>query len=220
MANALTAIRLLLAYPFAFSMTKEDTPHTVFAAVAMVVAIATDLLDGPIARKRGTATAFGGTLDHATDFVFVTGGLAGGAMRGAFPWTLPLLITTAFAQYVIDSYWLHRRHQLRGSRLGRYNGILYFAPLCGDILIRLGLSFLRPLLLPVVWLLVGSTLLSIGQRLLMSGRLLIERSSRPLEKDQTDGGVKEDKEIVLNERERRHLTRSVWKEHNPEQDRN
>lgn len=165
MANLLTAVRLALAVPFALFIAKEDTAYAPLAALAMAIAIATDLLDGRVARRRRTASAWGGTFDHTADFLFVTGGLAAGAARGVFPWILPLLVTAAFAQYVIDSYWLHRQRTLRASRLGRYNGILYFVPLCGDILVRLGLAAVRPLLLPIAWTLVASTLLSMADRL-------------------------------------------------------
>lgn len=165
MANALTAIRLLLAVPFALYMARGDERSAIFALVAWVVASITDFLDGPIARRRGTVTAWGGTFDHASDFLFVTSGLFAGAFRGAFPWILPILITAAFAQYVIDSYWIHRHTKLRGSKLGRYNGILYFVPSLMDILIRLGIRFLDPLLTILVWILILSTLVSMGQRL-------------------------------------------------------
>src|ERR1700732_974225 len=159
MANALTALRLLLVAPFAFFMSKGDVRFAVFALVVWVVALITDFLDGPIARHRGTVTALSGTFDHTTDFLFVTSGLFAGAFRGVFPWILPILIVAAFSQYVIDSYWIHRHAKLRGSKLGRYNGILYFAPSIMDILIRLGLGFLDPLLTILVWLLVLTTLL-------------------------------------------------------------
>ncbi|HEX6896041.1 MAG TPA: CDP-alcohol phosphatidyltransferase family protein, partial [Bryobacteraceae bacterium] len=128
MANTLTAIRLLLVLPFAFFMAKGDRSSAILALLAWAVALITDFLDGPIARRRGTVTAVSGTFDHATDFVFVTAGLFAGATRHAFPWLLPIVITAAFAQYVIDSYWIHRHAKLRGSKLGRYNGILYFVP--------------------------------------------------------------------------------------------
>ena len=57
MANALTAVRLLLVLPFAYFMTKVDERSATLALAAWVVAVITDLLDGPIARKRGTVTA-------------------------------------------------------------------------------------------------------------------------------------------------------------------
>src|SRR5215468_4619515 len=156
MANALTAVRLLLVVPFALYMSQGDERSAIIALFAWVVALITDFLDGPIARLRGSVTAWSGTFDHTSDFLFVTSGLFAGALRGAFPWILPILITAAFAQYVIDSYWVHRHTKLRGSKLGRYNGILYFVPSIMDILIRLGLRFLEPLLAILVWLLILS----------------------------------------------------------------
>src|ERR1700686_3912099 len=102
MANVLTALRLLLVVPFAFFMTKGDVRFAVFALVVWVVALITDFLDGPIARRRGTVTALSGTFDHTSDFLFVTCGLFAGALRGVFPWILPVLITAASPQYFID----------------------------------------------------------------------------------------------------------------------
>jgi CDP-diacylglycerol--glycerol-3-phosphate 3-phosphatidyltransferase len=168
MANAFTAIRLLLVIPFAFFMTKGDVRFAIFALVVWAVALLTDFLDGPIARRRGTVTGWSGTFDHTTDFLFVTSGLFAGAYRGVFPWILPVLIVAAFSQYVIDSYWIHRHAKLRGSKLGRYNGILYFVPTCMEIVIRLGARFLQPLLTILVWALIVSTLVSMAQRLMLS----------------------------------------------------
>ena len=165
MANALTALRVLLAVPFAFLMTRSDPWFAGAAAIVFVTAIMTDLLDGVVARRRGTDTSAGGVFDHAADCLFVTAGLAAGAVRGVFPWVLPLLVPAAFAQYVVDSYWGHRGGALRTSGLGRWNGILYFAPLGGDVLVRLGLDALRPVVGVVAWALVLSTVISMAERL-------------------------------------------------------
>ena len=165
MANTLTATRLLLVLPFAYLMARGGADHAALGALILLAAIATDLLDGRVARRRGTATRAGGAFDHAADFLFVSSGLAAGASRGAFPWILPILVALAFAQYAADSYWLHRDRGLRTSRLGRYNGILYFAPLGGDILVRLGLPWLQPAVTAVAWVLVASTVLSMAERL-------------------------------------------------------
>jgi len=181
MANALTAVRLLLVVPFVFFMARGDVRSAAFALVAWVVALATDFLDGPIARRRDTVSALSGTFDHTTDFLFVTSGMFAGAFRGAFPWILPVCITAAFAQYVIDSYWIHRQTKLRGSKLGRYNGMLYFVPPLIEILIRMGVRFLQPVLTILVWALVLSTLVSMGQRL-MFRRLPEHLASRSPEK--------------------------------------
>lgn len=167
MANVLTALRLLLVVPFALFMGKGDVRSAGFALIVWVVALTTDFLDGPIARRRRTVTAWSGTFDHTTDFLFVTSGLFAGAVRGAFPWILPILIVAAFSQYVVDSYWIHRQSKLRGSKLGRYNGMLYFVPTAMESIVRLGARWLQPLLTILVWALVLSTLVSMGQRLML-----------------------------------------------------
>ena len=175
-AHALTALRLLLAAPFAFWMSRDDATSAWLAAAAIVVAIATDLADGAVARRRGQASAAGRAFDHTSDFLFVTGGLYGGALRGAFPMLLPVLITVAFVQYVVDSYLLRRQRQLVMSSLGRWNGVLYFVPVCGDVLWRtgildaIGLGVLAPLVGWIAWALVLSTVASIGDRLLALSR--------------------------------------------------
>lgn len=166
MANALTALRLLLVLPFGILMaTGAGGPAAALSAVVFIVAVATDLLDGRVARRTNTATAFGGKFDHVSDVLFVMSGLIGGARRSAFPWVLPVLVATAFCQYFIDSRWLTPHRGLRKSQLGRYNGILYFVPLGGDILVRLGVWFVQPLVLLVCWALVVSTVVSMCQRL-------------------------------------------------------
>lgn len=165
MANALTAARVLLAVPFAFLMARGDAWSAALAGLMLLAAIATDLLDGLLARRRGTATAGGRLFDHTADCLFVTTGLAAGAFRGVFPWILALLVAAAFTQYVADSYWGYRGRALRTSTLGRWNGILYFVPLGGDVLVRLGLRTLGPVVTVLAWVLVVSTVISMGERL-------------------------------------------------------
>jgi CDP-diacylglycerol--glycerol-3-phosphate 3-phosphatidyltransferase len=165
MANTLTAVRLLLVLPFAVLMTREDARSAVLGALVLAAAIATDVLDGLVARNRGRATAMGGVFDHAVDCLFVTSGLAAGAVRGAFPWVLPVLVAAAFLQYVADSYWIHRDRALRTSGLGRWNGILYFAPLAGDVVARAGVPGIGPAVTVLAWMLVISTLFSMAERL-------------------------------------------------------
>ena len=129
MANALTAIRLALALPVAVALARPELLAPGVVALLLCLAIATDYLDGRIARATGTASAKGQLFDHGTDCLFVTAGLTGAAMTGLVTPMLPALIPVAFGQYVVDSYVWHRQRQLRASLLGRWNGILYFVPL-------------------------------------------------------------------------------------------
>ena len=129
MAHLLTGIRLGLALPLAVAFARPDRLAAGLVAALLAAAIASDWLDGVVARRRGTASARGQLFDHTTDCVFVTAGLTGAALAGGVPPALPALIAAAFGQYVIDSYWLHRAKRLRMSNVGRWNGIGYFVPL-------------------------------------------------------------------------------------------
>jgi phosphatidylglycerophosphate synthase len=167
-AHLLTGLRLLIVVPAALAFAGAAA---LLPAILVAVAIGTDYYDGVLARKLGTASPAGRLFDHSTDFLFVTGGLSGASAAGVVPVVLPLVIAIAFTQYVVDSYFLHREKQLRMSRLGRWNGILYFAPLVIIALSRLpGASALEGALLALAavtsWALVLSTMASIVDRAL------------------------------------------------------
>jgi phosphatidylglycerophosphate synthase len=183
MADALTGLRLALALPFAWALRGEDLAAALWAGLILAVAIATDVLDGRLARRAGTVSRYGRAFDHTADVLFVTAGLVALASRGVVPWLLPVLVALAFAQYVVDSYVLHREHDLRMSALGRWNGILYFVPLVGDVLVRTVLGFASALLPLIAWALVATTLLS------MTDRLLALRRSRQTARGSPSAGT-------------------------------
>ena len=171
MAHALTAVRLLLIAPIATGFAQPHLIGATTLAGLLCVAIATDAFDGPVARMTGTASAAGQVFDHTTDCLFVACGLIGAAFVGQAPWVLPVLVITAFTQYVLDSYFLHRQKQLRMSTLGRLNGILYFVPLVLLASARLPLfDLLEPLLRTcsslLAYALIASTLVSMADRAL------------------------------------------------------
>jgi len=162
MANLLSSLRLALVLPF-FWLVLARSP---WAAVLFSFAIASDLADGPLARRRGTVSALGRSLDHAADFCFVSAGLFAAAWRDALPMVLPLAVIVAFAQYALDSHLAHGERGLRMSALGRWNGVLYFVPLGGVCLSDLGVTGLGPPTRAFAWLLVASTAGSIADRAL------------------------------------------------------
>lgn len=161
-ANGLTALRLLAA-PALAAAVLAPLPWPALGLFGL--AVATDLLDGRVARRWGEVTPLGGLLDHATDAAFVSLGLGALALRGEVPGALPCLVAVAFLQYALDSRVAAGR-PLRASGLGRANGIAYFA-LLGVPLVReaLGLAFPGPSVVGgLAWLLVVSTLLSMLDR--------------------------------------------------------
>ena len=169
MANALTAVRLALALPVTVALARPELLAPGVVALLIGLAIVTDSLDGPVARRQGTASASGMLFDHCTDCFFVTSGLTGVVIGGSITPILPALIPFAFGQYVVDSYVWHRQRQLRASFLGRWNGILYFAPIVLVAASRLPFppgfaSLLRLAAGALVYLLVASTVVSMLDR--------------------------------------------------------
>jgi len=169
MAHLLTAVRLGLAPPLAVAFARPDFLDAGLVAVLLAVALATDYVDGIVARRRGTASAAGQLFDHATDCLFVTAGLSGAALAGAVPPALPVLVAVAFGQYVFDSYLVHRQKRLRMSTIGRWNGIGYFVPLVLLAAARLEVApvltaALAPAARLTAYALIVSTLVSIADR--------------------------------------------------------
>ncbi len=169
MAHLLTAVRLALVLPVALALARPTFLSGALLAGLLGVAIASDYFDGKVARRRGTASAGGQVFDHGTDWLFVTAGATGAGMAGLVPFALPVLVTVAFGQYVIDSYVVHRQKRLRMSAIGRWNGVFYFAPLVVLAAARLEVwPWLTAALLMVARLisyaLIVSTLVSIVDR--------------------------------------------------------
>ena len=87
--NALTAARALLVIPVIGLIAIGDAP---LALLVFIGAAATDALDGPLARRRGT-TAFGAALDPLADKILVVGALAALALQGIAPaWAVVLIL--------------------------------------------------------------------------------------------------------------------------------
>jgi phosphatidylglycerophosphate synthase len=168
-ANLLTALRLLLVVPAALAFAQPEFMTPLLLVTLLGIAIATDFADGIVAHRTGTASPRGQLFDHTTDFLFVTSGLAGATIAGQGTALLPIVIVVAFSQYVLDSYFLHRKKQLHMSFLGRWNGTLYFVPLVLVAVSRLDLvaGVAEPfstLIIIVSYLLVLSTIASIVDR--------------------------------------------------------
>ena len=170
LANGISLARLVAAPLSLAAVLAGNWP---LAAGLFVVAVVTDFIDGPVARRRGTASRTGGVVDHTADAVYVTLTLwaityAEAQVRvDLVPGILPLFIALAFLQYLLDSKVLAGQ-PLRTSQLGRINGIAYFV-ITGVVLIRNALEL--DWLLPgeaIYWtclVILVSTLLSMFDRL-------------------------------------------------------
>jgi CDP-diacylglycerol--glycerol-3-phosphate 3-phosphatidyltransferase len=98
-ANALTAARLALVPAFAFALAvsargdaDSEARWRLIAAGLFAVAIATDYLDGALARGRGIETPLGAFLDPLADKALTGVAFVGLALTGLAPWWGVLLI--------------------------------------------------------------------------------------------------------------------------------
>jgi len=162
LANSLSLSRLIIA-PLAAWVAISGWWLT--ASCFLLIAIFSDLFDGPIARKKGQESAFGGLLDHTCDAFLVAVLLFVLNKTHGIPILLPILVVGSFLQYVLDSKALSG-HKLRTSLLGRSNGIAYYvlASICifsGAV----GIFQLDKVLIICAWILIASTLASMSERL-------------------------------------------------------
>lgn len=98
--------------------------ETMWLAVVYTSAVATDFLDGKIARRLGTASRGGATLDLVADVSFNAGALSAAAALGKVgPW-VPAMVALLGARFL-----LRRRAnvQLTKDRFGHFAGVAFYA---------------------------------------------------------------------------------------------
>ena len=165
-ANALTGFRFA-AVPVLVVAIHADAAWAATAVFAL--AVASDIADGIVARRYGEQSGLGRLIDHAADAVFVTAGAAALAHARVLPPLLPTLIAASFLQYALDAK-IAKASGPRPSRLGRWNGIAYYVIVAIPIVRNaLGVDWPEPaLVMALGWLLIGSTLVSMGDRMIGS----------------------------------------------------
>jgi CDP-diacylglycerol--glycerol-3-phosphate 3-phosphatidyltransferase len=93
--NIITVVRILLAPVFFWMLLADggsDTPLRYAAAALFIVAIATDGVDGHIARSRNQVTDLGKLLDPIADKILTGAALVGLSILGELPWWVTVII--------------------------------------------------------------------------------------------------------------------------------
>ena len=162
LANSLSLSRLFIAPVIAWIILSD---RWLTASFFLLLAILSDLLDGPIARKKGQETSTGGLLDHSCDALLMAVLLFVLNKTHGIPLLLPILVLGSFLQYVLDSKALSG-HKLRTSFLGRSNGIAYYVlPSMCIFSQAAGIDQLDKFFIIFAWILIASTLVSMSERL-------------------------------------------------------
>jgi CDP-diacylglycerol--glycerol-3-phosphate 3-phosphatidyltransferase len=93
--NAITVVRILLAPVFIWMLLADDGADGTLrwaAAGLFILAIATDGIDGAIARKHGLVTELGKLLDPIADKILTGGALVALSLLGELPWWVTVVV--------------------------------------------------------------------------------------------------------------------------------
>jgi CDP-diacylglycerol--glycerol-3-phosphate 3-phosphatidyltransferase len=94
-ANIITVVRILLAPVFVFLLLQDDSDMGAVrwvAAILFIVAIATDGIDGYIARRNNLITDLGVLLDPIADKILTLGALVALSILGELWWWMTIII--------------------------------------------------------------------------------------------------------------------------------
>lgn len=109
LANALSLSRIALALPLLYSLHRGDE-MTATTVGLLLLAAATDLGDGFVARRLGQVSRTGKMLDPLSDKVFLTCLLGGLVAWGDFPaWLLAMLLLRDLVIVAAGTYLLRSR---------------------------------------------------------------------------------------------------------------
>jgi phosphatidylglycerophosphate synthase len=123
-ADALSVMRLVLAAAMPFALARGG----VLPLLAWGLAALSDYVDGPLARRTGTASLRGALLDTSADVAFVLGGLGMAAALGLVSWIVPASIGLSVGAYMAASARPGPAgRRLARSRLGHAAGVLNYS---------------------------------------------------------------------------------------------
>ena len=107
--NVISAFRIAMIPVFVALILDEDT--TTAGLIVFGVVVATDWVDGTIARRTGQVSDLGKVLDPVADRLAIAAGIIALAIRGVFPvWAAAAILVRDVVVLVVGLVVLTRRH--------------------------------------------------------------------------------------------------------------
>jgi len=125
--NLITVVRILLAPLFMWMLLADngqDGALRWWAAGLFIVAIATDGIDGAIARRQGLVTDLGKLLDPIADKVLTGGALICLSILGELWWWVTIVILVREIGITVFRFVMLRDHVIPASRGGKIKTLL------------------------------------------------------------------------------------------------
>ena len=123
-ANALTVLRLALVPVFVLLLVAGGTAWRIAAFAVFLIASATDLLDGRLARQRGLITDFGKVADPIADKALTGAALITLSAQGSLPWWVTIVILARELGVTLLRFWVIRHGVIAASRGGKIKTML------------------------------------------------------------------------------------------------
>jgi CDP-diacylglycerol--glycerol-3-phosphate 3-phosphatidyltransferase len=136
-ANALTTLRIVLVPLFAWLLLREgggDEASRWWAAVVFAAAIATDRVDGDLARRRNVVTDFGKMMDPIADKALTGMAFIGLSVIGELWWWVTVIVLGREWGVTLLRFWVIRYGVIAASRGGKIKTALQGFALCGLIM--------------------------------------------------------------------------------------
>jgi CDP-diacylglycerol--glycerol-3-phosphate 3-phosphatidyltransferase len=124
--NLITVVRILLAPLFIWMLLADggnDGALRWWAALLFIVAIATDGVDGAIARRQGLVTDLGKLLDPIADKILTGGALVCLSILAELPWWVTIVILVREIGITVFRFVMLSDHVIPASRGGKLKTI-------------------------------------------------------------------------------------------------
>lgn len=135
--NALTALRICLVPLLGWLLLwdgGQDEAFRLWAGLVFFLAIATDRVDGDLARRRGSVTDVGKMLDPIADKALTGMAFVGLSIIGELWWWVTILVLGREALITMLRFWVIRFGVIPASRGGKVKTMLQGTALLGFIL--------------------------------------------------------------------------------------
>jgi CDP-diacylglycerol--glycerol-3-phosphate 3-phosphatidyltransferase len=120
--NAITVARIVLAPVFVWMLLADDGSDGAlrwWAALLFVVAIASDGIDGHIARSRNLVTDLGKILDPIADKVLTGGALVALSILGELPWWVTIVVLVREIGITVHRFIVISDHVVAAAWMGK-----------------------------------------------------------------------------------------------------
>ena len=134
--NLLTLIRLGLIPCYLWAFYQTPSPHKVMALIVLLLAGATDILDGYIARHFHLQTLVGQLLDPLADKLMMLAVLFSLIEASRVPWLVAGLLVLRDVAMIIGAaffYFQGKRAVPKANRWGKMTTVFYYIAICSII---------------------------------------------------------------------------------------